>query len=238
MDNSGRTLRHHKRHELLPSCSKDTFLTLDTFIDYLNTKIWTLLNISGMHWNVLFRRGIQPLAVLWISGLSCRIHGDNCIQVPSDISRVNATSRCSNSMCSWELCTILCTYTLLSGTSVYLLCWLMKIITNAMLQHSEITETIQLLRNSVSIQSHAILAEVCASTSFVISALVFMWLTDCKSLNSENCFSLFIQIITIDAHAAFRQRNYSEKWTSDTAVEGSGEFMQISLLGLLFILTS
>ncbi|GFW11732.1 uncharacterized protein TNCV_43671 [Trichonephila clavipes] len=40
----------------------------------------TLLNISGMPCNVLFRRDPHPLLLLPIYGQSCRIHGVNYLQ--------------------------------------------------------------------------------------------------------------------------------------------------------------
>ncbi|GFT45895.1 uncharacterized protein TNCV_2250391 [Trichonephila clavipes] len=54
-----RTMRHPTRPELLQSGSRGTLLNLDTSACDQNTQTRTLLNISGMPCNVLFREEIS-----------------------------------------------------------------------------------------------------------------------------------------------------------------------------------
>lgn len=68
--------------ELQLSDCRNTILTSDTSISHLNFHTWTLLSISmsGMSWNVLFRRDFEHFGLLWISGLLCRFPGVTCHQ--------------------------------------------------------------------------------------------------------------------------------------------------------------
>lgn len=83
LGNYRRTMRHFTHQELLSSCSKNRLLSLDTSIGHLNPLARTLLKISGISYNVLFRRDLYRLALLWICGFtphSCGICGVNCLQ--------------------------------------------------------------------------------------------------------------------------------------------------------------
>lgn len=77
---SSRAMRQSARRDLLPSGSRNTLLTMGTSVGHINPQTRTLLSISGMPCNVLFKRDRHLLALLWICGLSRRIHGVKCLQ--------------------------------------------------------------------------------------------------------------------------------------------------------------
>lgn len=89
-ENCSRTMWYPTCREWLPNGSRNTLLTLGTSIGHQNLQTWTLLSISGLPCNVVFRRDLHHLALLWICGLLCRT---------KDISRGHATSCCGKSVC-------------------------------------------------------------------------------------------------------------------------------------------
>lgn len=110
-----RTMRQPTRRELLPSCSRSTLMNLGTTIAHLNSQTGTLFSISGILCNVLLRRGLHHLALLWHAGFMVSMAFGRL----SDINRVHATSCCRPSACSCEPYTILGRCTNFSGTSVH-----------------------------------------------------------------------------------------------------------------------
>ncbi|GFX43479.1 hypothetical protein TNCV_4874991 [Trichonephila clavipes] len=68
------------RQELLPSGSRNILLILGTSTGLLNPQTLTFLSTSNMPCTMLFRRDLDHLVLQWISGLSIRNHGMNCLQ--------------------------------------------------------------------------------------------------------------------------------------------------------------
>ncbi|GFS93334.1 uncharacterized protein TNCV_2697891 [Trichonephila clavipes] len=66
-------MRRPIRPELLQIGSRSTLLNLDTSAGHQNPQTGTLLNISGMPCNVLFRRDLHILLLIY--GQPCRIYG-------------------------------------------------------------------------------------------------------------------------------------------------------------------
>lgn len=61
LDNYSRAVQPLIKVVMLPSESRKSILTLDTFIAYLFSETWALLNISGKPCNVLLRRDLHFL---------------------------------------------------------------------------------------------------------------------------------------------------------------------------------
>ncbi|GFQ72304.1 hypothetical protein TNCT_519231 [Trichonephila clavata] len=71
-------MRHPKRPECLPSDLRNTLLILNTAIDHLNTQLLTLVNISEMPCNMLFRKDFHCVSCSYgFVKLPCRIHAVN-----------------------------------------------------------------------------------------------------------------------------------------------------------------
>jgi hypothetical protein len=81
LGNSRRTMWYPTHPELLQSCFRNTLLSLNTSVSHQTSQSWTLLSISGMPCNVLFRReNLHPLVLLQIYGQPCRMHSVNSLQ--------------------------------------------------------------------------------------------------------------------------------------------------------------
>ena len=62
------------------NCFRNTLLSLNTSASHQIPQTWTLLNISGMLCNVLFRKGLHGLTLLRIYVQPCRMYGVNSVQ--------------------------------------------------------------------------------------------------------------------------------------------------------------